>query len=227
MSRPGSNSHFEGAIILDDDGTSTDNTGPVSYVGFGMDPNSDESIGPRISGLRQGGTPLGGWFAAPVGSLYLSGTGDPTRSVWHNIDGTVNGWVQLLQQGTLPVPSIPPTPSSGAYIIIDLPDTGALLTLDTDFILTWDISGILDTWAYKLDATGIATDTLMPILNGNNLYAAVLPLIGLVGAGIGGRINPRDLLLTATASAGDTLRLTQNKALAAHNNAVRWIATVI
>jgi hypothetical protein len=115
---------------------------------------------------------------------------------------------------------------AGAFLMFDLPDTGAVLSVDTDFTLTTPVN-IIDTWGYKLDANGILSDNLMVTLNGTNIYNAPLRLIGPVGGGTGARINARELLVPATATAGQVLRFTQTKANAGDNNAIRWLAKVV
>ena len=238
MSRPGSTSHFQGAIILDEGlefthfPTGDDDTGRIGYFGFSknlrLGVSSDESDGPRVStadNVHQ--------FFQPMGSITLPSTAFwAVRGIRHNTGHIqqTDGWRWILQQGgeLLPVDPVGTSATliAGSFLMFDLPDTGAVLSVDTDFTLTVPVN-IIDTWGYKLDATGILTDNLMVTLNGANIYTTPLRLNGLVGAGNGARINARELLVPATATAGQVLRFTQTKAIAADNNAVRWLAKVV
>jgi hypothetical protein len=238
MSRPGSTSHFQGAIILDEGleftifPTGTDDTGRIGYFGFSKNlrvgVSADESDGPRVSTADNVGN-----FFQPMGSITLPSTVQWAASGIRHNTGThiqTDGWRWILQQGGQLLPVDPvgtsATVIAGAFLMFDLPDTGAVLSVDTDFTLTTQVN-IIDTWGYKLNATGILTDNLMVTLNGTNIYNAPIRLIAPVAAGIGGRIQPRELLVPATATAGQVLRFTQTKANAGDNNAVRWLAKVV
>jgi hypothetical protein len=229
MSRD-SNSHFEGAIILDDDGLSTDGTGPISYVGFDKSLVTDESAGPRLSGRATSGPPA---FIAPRGSIFMPGLDD---WAWHNIDGTVTGWRRLLQEGQLPPAPAAPIPAIDGIIAIDLPDTGANLTLDTDLIIPAgvDISQIVDSWGYKLDASGALgctiQVTIIPLLGvPQTVWGSPLVLNAIFATPHGARINPRDLNVVDTSMIGGatTLRYTQVKANVGDNNAVKVCLEVL
>ena len=229
MSRD-SNSHFEGAIILDDDGLSADGTGPISYVGFDKSLVTDESTGPRLSGRATSGLPA---FVAPRGSIFMPGLDD---WAWHNIDGTVTGWRRLLQEGQLPPAPAAPVPAIDGIISIDLPDTGANLTLDTDFPVPAgvDISQIADSWCFKLAAGGALGCTIQVTLIPNVgvpaiVWGAALVLNAVFASPHGARINPRDLNVVDTAMIGGatTLRCTQVKANIGDNNAVRVCLSVL
>ncbi len=231
MSR-NSNSHFEGAIILDDDGVSADNTGPISYFGFDKSPNAtDESNGPRISGGQSfGDNPT---FLAPQGSIYLPGLG---QWVWHNVDGTTTGWVRLLQDGLLPPVGPTPTPVMEGVITLDLPDTGAVTTQTNTFPFPNGvrIGQVIRATYYKLEAAGTANVnvqtqfTIGPTIQ--DFHAA--PVVLNVGwaAGFMSVVNPTDLFQDLTinvAFTGGQLNVIQTKSLAAENNAVRVIIEVV
>lgn len=227
MSR-NSNSHFEGAIILDDDGQSANNTGPISYIGFDKSVTADdESEGPRISGRSGGIEPP--TFEAPQGSMYLPGLG---QFVWHNVDGTTGGWVRLLQEGSFPPTPATPSPTYEGVISIDLPDTGAVLSQQTTFPFpaTVQVAQVLKVTYYKLEAAGTANVTIQPNMVNAGVpepfHAAPIALNVGWAAGFMDVVEPSDLFQTLTANvlfSGTFLRIDQVKALAGENNAVRVV----
>ena len=231
MSRD-SNSHFEGAIILDDDGVSPNNTGPISYFGFDKSPNAtDESNGPRISGGQGfGDNPA---FLAPRGSIYLPGLG---QWVWHNIDGTTTGWVRLLQDGSLPAPLATPTPTMEGVITIDLPDTGAVLTQTNLFPFpnSVRIGQVIRATYYKLEASGTANVTVQTQFTlgpgTQDFHAAPVALNVGWAAGFMSVVNPADLFQDLTANVaftGGQMNVIQTKSVPGENNAVRVVVEVI
>tara|TARA_R110000824_G_scaffold93519_5_gene226105 strand:+ start:15469 stop:16170 length:702 start_codon:yes stop_codon:yes gene_type:complete len=228
MSR-NSNSHFEGAIILDDTGTSPDGTGPISYVGFDKATlgNPDESAGPRISGEEHGGAP---GFDAPRGSVYLPGTGSVVNQfVWHNIGTEIAPeWVRLIQEGRQPTP-VPGVPSIESSIVIDLPDTGAVLTLDTDIVMpdNAQLRSVQEIITYKLGATGAAGCTIQVTCDpaGVPIDAFSVPFVinqAFVSPFMT-KAEPPDLARSMFVVSGDTLRFSQAKLNVGDNNAVRVV----
>jgi hypothetical protein len=240
MSRD-SNSHFEGAIILDDDGDSSDNTGPIAYFGFGKGPSGgpDESIGPRVLAQRTFVDPA---FTAPQGSLFLP----RAQFVWHNIDGTPAGWVRIIQEGTFPAIPADPAPAYQGVISIDLPDSGAVTTQITEFPFTIPggannfpvvIDQVTRVTYYKLEAAGTANVTVQPSFvsfGGATVEpfhsAPVVLNVGHAG-GFMDVVKPTNLFQSLQATPlsplNSVLRVEQVKSLAGENNAVRVVIEVI
>jgi len=240
MSRD-SNSHFEGAIIFDDDGDSSDNTGPVSYFGFGKGPSGgpDESIGPRVLSRATATNPT---FLAPQGSIYLPSA----QFVWHNIDGTTGGWVRILQEGAFPAIPADPAPAYQGVITFDLPDTGAILSQQNNFPFPAPtaannqpivIDEVTRVTYYKLEAAGTANVTVQTsfvTFGGATVQpfhsAPVALNVGHAG-GFMDVVKPTNLFQTLQATplnpANSVLRVDQVKSLAGENNAVRVVIEVI
>lgn len=241
MSRD-SNSHFEGAIIFDDDVDSGDNTGPVSYFGFGKNPSTspDESIGPRVSGRRTATDPS---FVAPQGSIYLPGLG---QFVWHNVDGTAGGWVRILQEGSFPRLPANPAPAYQGVITLDLPDTGGVLTQTNNFPFSAPsgfgtspivIEEVVRVTYYKLEAAGNANVTVQTSFTSfggatvEPFHSAPIVLNAGHAGGFMDVVKPTNLFQTLQASPSNpfnsVLRVEQVKSLAGENNAVRVVIEVI